>query len=221
MTDSPHPSPDQGIRLILASGSPRRHTLLESAGYRFEVVVAAVDETPLAGESPTDCAIRLAAAKARAGLAAATHDDSAAGAATVALGADTLIDLDGEGLGKPRDPDHAAGMLARLSGRTHRVVTAVAVAVAVAGRSRLLRATTETTVEFRSLTPAEIDWYVATGEPLDKAGAYGIHAAGGTLVRRIDGSYSSVVGLPLAETVELLADAGIGVAQRRRLGDTC
>lgn len=179
--------------LILASASPRRAALLRSAGVDFVVAPTAADETPLPGEDPRAYVRRVARAKA------ALAPDRPA------LAADTTVALDRAMLGKPADPDEARAMLARLSGREHRVHTAV---VLLAGGRRWTRTVT-TTVRFRVLTPADVDRYVATGEPLDKAGAYGIQGEGGALVARVSGSYTNVVGLPLAETLELLARAGL------------
>ena len=171
------------MRLILASSSPRRRALLEQIGVAFEIETAAVDE----GDDPR------ANALAKARTVAARHG----GEDVVVLGADTIVVLDGEVLGKPVDTGAAAAMLRRLSGRTHAVVTAYAV-VDVRSGDEVVRSV-ETAVTFRSLADAEIDAYVATGEPLDKAGAYGIQGRGAVLVERIDGDYFTVVGLPLAD----------------------
>ena len=186
-------------RLVLASGSPRRADLLARLGLDPEIRPAAVDETPLAGEPPLALVIRLADAKARA-VQDPTADE-------VVLAADTMVVLDGEALGKPRDDAEAAGMLRRLSGRTHEVLTALAV---IRGERR--HATTVTTgVRFRALTDTEVAWYLATGEPRDKAGAYALQGAGAALVDHLDGSDTNVIGLPLAATVQLLRRAGLEV----------
>jgi septum formation protein len=186
-------------RLVLASASPRRRELLAQVGYDFHSVAPETDETPTAGETPGALVDRLARAKAEA--ARRLLDDRS----RVILAADTVVVLDDEILGKPTSPAVATAMLRKLSGRVHDVATGVAVVAPSA--TRLITVTT--IVEIRSLTDDEIAWYVATGEPLDKAGGYGIQGIGGSLVTRIDGSYSNVVGLPLAETVALLDAAGI------------
>jgi septum formation protein len=160
-----------------------------------------VDETPRPGESAAELVVRLAGAKA---TASAALSGDGAGRDEVVLAADTVVTLDGVVLGKPRDRDDAAATLRRLAGRTHEVVTGVA---AVRGPvSAVIRVTTAVT--FRDLTDAEVSWYLATGEPDDKAGAYGLQGAGAVLVRRVEGSDTNVVGLPLAETVDLLRDVG-------------
>ena len=185
---------------MLASGSPRRAELLARLGCTPEIRPAEVDETPLVGEVPLDLVVRLAEAKARAVQQPPTDE-------VVVLAADTTVVLDGESLGKPRDDTEAAGMLRRLSGRTHEVLTAMAVH---RGQQRL--ATTVTTrVRFRVLTDREVAWYLATGEPRDKAGAYALQGAGAALVDHLDGSDTNVIGLPLAATVLLLRHAGLDV----------
>jgi septum formation protein len=185
-------------RLILASASPRRRALLEQIGVPHRVHVANVDERLLPGETPEAGALRLATAKARVVQAAL-------GTALPVLGADTIVVLDNEPLGKPRDRADALGMLARLSGRTHRVLSAVALATA-AGVAQCLSASD---VRFRPLTPAECAAYWDTGEPRDKAGAYAIQGLGAVFVAALEGSYSGVMGLPLCETAGLLAAAGV------------
>jgi septum formation protein len=186
-------------RLVLASGSPRRRELLAQVGYEFHVMAPDTDETPAAGETSLTLVARLARAKAEA--ARRLLGDRS----RVILAADTVVVLDHEILGKPASPAAATAMLRQLSGQAHNVVTGVAVLAPSA--TQLITVTT--TVEIRSLTDDEIARYVATSEPLDKAGGYGIQGIGGSLVTRIDGSYSNVVGLPLAETVALLDAAGI------------
>jgi septum formation protein len=186
-------------RLVLASGSPRRAELLARLGLTPEIRPAAVDETPLPGEPAPDLVVRLAAAKARA-----VHDPNAD---EVVLAADTMVVLDGAALGKPDDDAEAAAMLRRLSGRTHEVLTALAV-----HRGPRRHATTVTTrVRFRTLTDSEVAWYLATGEPRDKAGAYALQGAGAALVDHLEGSDTNVIGLPLAATVDLLRCAGVDV----------
>ncbi len=208
----PGPAPT----LVLASASPRRHELLGRLGAPFEVRVADVDETMRAGERPADLVRRLAVDKARAGLAAAPEPD------VVVVGADTVVTIDLEVLGKPVDGADAARMLRRLSGRTHRVLTGVAVArrrtvaprsadpaVVVGAATSLDVEVVVTDVVFEDLADADVAWYVATGEPLDKAGAYALQGAGAVLVREVRGSPDNVIGLPLATTRRLLAAAGI------------
>lgn len=174
--------------MILASASPRRRELLAAAGLVFEVRPAEVDETPGPQEPPRRYALRVATAKALA-----VEGERV-------LAADTIVVLDGEILGKPTDATDAAQMLRRLAGRAHTVMTAVVLREGRRLRRRLIR----TRVHFRPLSEVEIAAYVATGEPLDKAGAYGIQGRGGALVDRVSGSYTNVVGLPLRETLELL-----------------
>ena len=174
--------------LILASGSPRRRELLSSAGVSFEVRPADVDESVRPGEAPRAYAVRVATDKANAV------------AGPLVLAADTVVALGDDVLGKPRDVEDARRTLERLSGRTHRVFTAVVLSNAGRVKSRLV----STEVTFRVLTVADIDRYVSTGEPMDKAGAYGIQGLGGALVDRVRGSYTNVIGLPLRETLALL-----------------
>ncbi|ELY3761465.1 septum formation inhibitor Maf [Cronobacter universalis] len=181
--------------LYLASGSPRRQELLGMLGVTFERLVPGVEEQRAPQEAPQDYVTRLARDKARAGVALAARD-------LPVLGADTIVVLDGDVLEKPRDAAHAAEMLRRLSGQTHEVMTAVALADKQRVRERLVT----TRVTFRALTAQDIAAYVESGEPMDKAGAYGIQGLGGCFVRRIEGSYHAVVGLPLVETWELLSE---------------
>lgn len=184
---------------ILASGSPRRRELLSGAGYIFSCVSPAVDESCRQGELPGAYVQRLAAAKSAAGY-------EAGGRILPSLGADTAVVLDGRILGKPRDHDDAVAMLSALSGRVHQVLTGIALTVGI-GSTAVDCVTTS--VQFRFLTPAEIEAYWLTGEPLDKAGAYGIQGQGGSLVAQTDGSYTNVVGLPMMETAMMLASYGI------------
>ncbi len=181
------------IQLYLASASPRRRELLTQLGYRFEVLRVEVPEIRQPGEAPQTYVQRLACDKALAGWQACE------GRRPV-LGADTIVVLGEQVLEKPRDQADAERMLAALSGRTHQVLTAVALATAGGCAVRLVA----TDVSFRVLTAGEISDYWATGEPCDKAGAYGIQGIAGKFVRRIDGSYTGVVGLPLMETDLLL-----------------
>lgn len=185
-----------GRDLVLASSSPRRRDLVALFGIPFLVEPADIDEMPLAGESPHALVCRLAAAKADAALG--KHLNS------VVIGADTIVDVDGRMLAKPVDEADARRMLGQLSGRTHRVHTAVAVCSA----GRTATDTSRTDVTFVDMTDAHVDWYIGTGEPFDKAGAYGLQGAGGAFVRSVDGSVSGVLGLPLAVVVALLATVG-------------
>ena len=181
--------------VYLASGSPRRRELLAQLGVRCEVLRVTVDEEPRPGETAADLVCRLAAAKAVAGIAARP----APGAPVVA--ADTSVALGTELFAKPADEADAARILARLSGRTHEVYTAVA--LADGDRERVALSRSEVT--FRPLTAAEIAAYWRTGEPADKAGAYGIQGRGAQFIAELKGSYSGVMGLPLFETARLLA----------------
>lgn len=185
--------------IYLASRSPRRRALLEQLGVRFENLDANIDETPLVGETPNALVQRLAVGKAEAGTACL-----GAGAHLV-LGADTIVVLDDEVLGKPRDAADAGRMLRRLSGRCHEVLSAVALASTDGTRIRSSRSR----VCFRDLSTQECDTYAATGEGLDKAGGYAIQGRAAAFVRDLQGSYSGVVGLPLYETAELLTEAGV------------
>ncbi|MET0104073.1 MAG: nucleoside triphosphate pyrophosphatase [Sedimenticola sp.] len=184
--------------LYLASVSPRRRELLEQIGVDHTVVRVEIDEMPRQGESPAEYVIRLALEKARAGRA--SLDDNSA----VVLAADTAVVLDGEIMGKPKDREMAAGMLRKLSGHTHKVLTGIAL-IGSAERSRL----NVNRVSFRTLQESEIDAYWKSGEPRDKAGSYGIQGLGALFISHLEGSFSGVMGLPLYETAELLADAGI------------
>jgi septum formation protein len=201
--------------LVLASASPRRQDLLSSAGISFAVQPADLDETPLAGESARDCAERLAREKALAVWRTRPRD--------LVLGADTVVVVDSAILGKPLDSDDAARMLRMLSGRVHQVITGVCLArpsrtapVATAAKGSRdavrtedceLRASSETTfVTFNEMTNAEIRDYVATGEPMDKAGAYAIQGIASRWIPRIEGDYSNVVGLPVALVYRMLRE---------------
>jgi septum formation protein len=188
--------------LVLASASPRRAALLARLGIHPVIRPAEIDETPRDGESATDLVARLAGAKAATSAARGTGNEAV-------LAADTVVVLDGRTLGKPFDRADAATMLRALSGRTHEVVTGLA--VQCGGIAALDRVTTRVT--FRRLSAAEVSWYVDTGEPDDKAGAYGLQGSGAVLVERIEGSDTNVVGLPLAETVSLLRDVGLDLLQ--------
>ncbi len=202
--------PTAAPHLVLASSSPRRAALLARLGLAPEVRPVDVDESPSPGEIPVTLARRLAAAKADAGVRlGGRHDDPSDDPSDVevVLAADTVVVLGGRALGKPRDRDEAAAMLHALAGRTHEVVTGVAVH---RGDQRLATHV-QTRVHVRALTGTEIAWYVGTGEADDKAGAYGLQGAGAVLVDRIEGSDTNVIGLPLAQTVQLLRVAGVEV----------
>ncbi|WP_041361989.1 nucleoside triphosphate pyrophosphatase [Methylovorus sp. MP688] len=191
-------------RLYLASRSPRRAELLQQLGLETIFMAADVDESPLPDEAPHDYVLRLAQAKAETGLAAW---QAQGGEALPLLAADTTVAIDGLILGKPEDDADARAMLLRMSGRWHEVHTGVAVASASGVHVRL----STTRVEMTTLDEATIQAYIATGEPRDKAGAYGIQGLASTFIRRIEGSYSGVMGLPVFETSELLKQAGISV----------
>jgi septum formation protein len=186
--------------LYLASGSPRRRELLTQIAVPFLTQIAPIDENALPGESPIAYVERLARAKAQAGLAALAET-----ADVVVLGADTAVVLDGRILGKPVDRDDALATLNALSGRSHQVLTAVA----LVSRERLESRVVTSQVTFRPLSQAEIEAYWASGEPQDKAGCYGIQGLAAVFVSQLLGSYSAVVGLPLCETAALLAEFAI------------
>jgi septum formation protein len=184
--------------LVLASASPRRRELLGILGVPFEVLASEVDESLPSGEAPERSVVRLAVAKAEAGAKRCPE--------ALVLGADTLVVFDGLVFGKPRDVTQARSMLRQLSGRTHRVWTGIA--IAAAGTPTLERAV-GAEVTFRALSDREIETYVATGEPLDKAGAYAIQGQGSAFVTGLRGELSTVVGLPMSATIELLRERGI------------
>ena len=192
--------PSRVGRLVLASGSPRRVQLLREAGFDPQVMPQDVDETPLPGEKAYDLVDRLASLKAHAALPQARPGD-------LILAADTTVTLEGEELGKPADEAEARQMLRRLSARGHDVYTAVhLILVGEDGSTRESSTCELTHVTFFDLAEEEIESYVATGEPLDKAGAYGIQGIGRALVRDIDGDYFNVVGLPVARTLRVIDD---------------
>ncbi len=206
-------------KLILASGSPRRRELLAQAGYVFEVRPADVNEDVRAGEAPAAYVTRLAREKALAVFEEAeTRDKGIGNSGLVVLGADTTVTLDGEILGKPADAADAARMLRRLGGRTHRVMTGVAVVTrpgdedlplgTLESNLRVESAVEVTAVEFAAMSDAEIAAYIATGEPMDKAGAYGIQGMAAKWIPRIEGDYFNVVGLPLARVARMIEGLG-------------
>lgn len=179
-------------QLILASGSPRRRQLLDMLGLSVRVQPAAISEVPQAGEAPRDYALRLAQEKA-----AAVPGD-------LVLGADTIVVLDREILEKPRDDEHALTMLRQLQGRTHQVITAIA----LKADGAIHEAVDVTAVTFRPVRDVVLREYIGTGEPRDKAGAYGIQGYGAALIERIEGDFFTVMGLPLRRVLDLLAEAG-------------
>jgi septum formation protein len=190
-------------RIILASGSPRRAELLAQVGLPFDVRVPAVDETPLDREPPDLYVTRLARAKALA----------AAQTGCVTIGADTSVILDGRILGKPRDREEGISMIKALGGRTHQVLTGIA----VSDGQRTESLAVSTKVTFRDLGPGEAEAYWDTGEGADKAGGYGIQGIGGIFAESIQGSFSAVVGLPLTETESLLRAFGVATWKLREL----
>ena len=184
--------------LILASTSPRRYALLRQAGLSFSVIPSMIDETAVPKDPPKSYVLQTAKAKAA--------DVSSRYPKNWVISADTIIVLSGQILGKPRDEQEARRMLCRLNNTVHTVLTGYC--VCCKERDRSCSGVNETQVEFRSLSEAEIEWYLSTGEPFDKAGGYAIQGLGGVLVKRIVGSYASVVGLPLGEVVACLVDEG-------------
>ncbi len=190
------------MKLILASASPRRAEILRNAGIQFEIRKTDVDESRLAGELPSDYVRRLALAKALS--AAAEYRDPID--KTLILGADTVVVVDADILGKPASQDDARSMLRRIGGRVHEVHTGLALVRTPGTMQRVVEEITR--VHFASLAAQEIEDYIATGEPFDKAGAYGIQGIGGRYVTRIEGCYFNVMGLPLARLWSLLRELG-------------
>ena len=192
------------MALVLASASPRRRDLLAACSIPYEIIPSLIDEHPLADESAAAYVQRLALAKAES--VAQHHPDA------VVLGADTTVTIDGLILAKPESLDEARQMLYRLCGREHEILTGVAV---VGGKrtgrigDRSAQTMVATRVRMRHFTAATIEWYLATGEPMDKAGAYAVQGLGGALVEWVEGSYTNAVGLPLEETLTLLRRFGI------------
>ena len=184
-------------RVILASQSPRRRELMNLVGIRHEVMPADIDETPFADESPAAHVDRLA--REKASVIAKQHPDA------IVVGSDTIVVIDGKILGKPSNEADAAATLRVLSGRTHRVFTGVA----VAHGEKVVSDVEDVAVTFRPLTDEEIHAYIATREPMDKAGSYGIQGYGATIVERIDGDYFAVMGLSLVRMVRLLERVGV------------
>lgn len=195
---------EQARCVHLASASPRRRELLEQIGVPVQRVVCTVDEQVRPGEAAADYVQRVTRDKVQAGVAAAPDG-------AVVLAADTAVVLDGRILGKPADREQGLAMLRALSGREHQVMTAVAVARGAEVRLQLVISR----VRFGALSEAQIAAYWDTGEPADKAGGYGIQGLGAVFVEHLEGSYSAVVGLPLAETAQLLADFSVPCWQLR------
>jgi septum formation protein len=185
--------------LILASSSPRRRDLLSSLGLQFHVVPAELQEIPAPQESPRDFAVRVAEHKA---LVVGTEYFSA-----WVIGADTIVVVEGEILGKPLNKDDAKRMLQRLAGREHLVITGYVLLNMAAEKK--LKGVEETRVKIKALEQREIEWYISTGEPFDKAGGYAIQGKGAFMVEWIKGSYTNVVGLPLCQLLRLFKDAGM------------
>ena len=187
------------MRLVLASASPRRADLLRAAGISFDVFPVDIDEGFRKGEKPEHAVARVAQAKAMAALA--SHPDA------IVLGADTTVVARGEVLAKPADAADAGRMLRLLSGRTHEVLTGVC----VSSKHRRLVHVDSTRVRMAQLGDTEIDWYVSTGEPFDKAGGYAVQGLASRFIEGIDGSYSNVVGLPVSSVYELLKELGCDI----------
>jgi septum formation protein len=193
------------MRLVLASASPRRAEILRNAGIAFEVKAALIDESPREGEMPGDYALRLAMGKARA-VADADAEQPGSGGSTIFIGADTTVVTDGEMLGKPESKEDARRMLHLLNGRVHEVHTGVALVRRPGAWERIVEEVTRVT--FAQLSEAEIESYVASGEPFGKAGGYAVQGIAGRYVTRIEGCYFNVVGLPLARLHGMLREAG-------------
>ena len=201
---------DPGWRLVLASGSPRRREILAGLDLDFEVRPVDIDETPHPGEPPDDYVLRLAQDKAAQAARSAAENE-------LVLAADTIVALGGSLLGKPRDTADAARMLRALAGRSHQVLTGVALDCAAGPQRVAVRSSDlcRTRVTLAPLSDEEIEWYANTGEPLDKAGAYAVQGLGSLFVERLDGNYSNVVGLPLPNTYRLLRRVGFRVRRAR------
>ena len=186
-------------KIILASSSPRRKELLQSVGIKFKIIAPLSDESLLGSENPRDYVSRLASEKA---ISVSENCDGD----FLVIGADTIVVVEDEILGKPLNPEDASRMLNRISGRVHHVLTAFCVA---SPKNTILHSeVVDTLVTVKTLEPDEIEGYIKTGEPIDKAGAYGIQGIGAFMVKRIEGSYTNVVGLPLVEVLEALKKLG-------------
>jgi septum formation protein len=191
--------PTNHAQIILASKSPRRRDLLQQAGIKFTVIPSNVDENLISSDSPWKYARKLAESKAKD--VSRTHPDS------WVIGADTIVYIDNTILGKPGSPEDAHNMLKRLSARTHQVITGFC--ICCEAQNRFYSASLSTDVLFKKLSNDEIQWYIQTGEPFDKAGSYAIQGLGVVLVKRINGSYTNVVGLPVCEIVAFLIEKGV------------
>ncbi|MEQ4922568.1 Maf family protein [Proteus hauseri] len=191
--------------LYLASSSPRRRELLALLDVEFSIITPAIDEIWQQGETPEQYVVRLAKEKSQEGVRQAPCHYPV-------LGSDTIVVCEGKILEKPRDAHHAAQMLRALAGSTHQVITAIA----ISDKNHTLSQLVVTLVTFRKMTDQEINAYIETGEPMDKAGAYGIQGKGGRFVQRIEGSYHAVVGLPLVET-EALIDQFLSLANEKEI----
>lgn len=188
----------QKAQMILASASPRREELLSLAGITFRVIPSEVSEEMVGDESPEEHVLRLAEAKAAS--VAGQHPDA------WVLGADTVVVIDGEVLGKPTRREEARLMMHKLSGRTHRVITGFTLFKA-AEKAKVRKAVTST-VTFREMTAEEVEWYISTEEPYDKAGGYAMQGRAALFIREVSGSHTNVIGLPICEVVEALRDVG-------------
>ena len=188
-------------RIILASTSPRRKMLLEQIGLAFEQVASDYEEDMTLDMPPAELAKFLS--KGKADSVSKNFDDA------LVIAADTIVEFDGEIFGKPHTPENSFEMLSRLNGTTHSIITGMTIIDTASGRVESKAVTTE--VDFRQLTEDEIQAYVDSGEPLDKAGAYGIQSLGVILIKEIRGDYSNIVGLPLTPLVEMLKDFGVDV----------
>jgi len=187
-------------RIVLASSSPRRRELLSTLGLGFDVIHPSSDETVSGNETPEDFVLRVSAEKA-------SSVSRTLGEGVVVIGADTVVVVDGEILGKPRDPEDASSMLRKLSGKEHHVYTAFSI---VRPKNEILHSEiVDTRVRVKPLAASEIEGYIKTGEPMDKAGAYGIQGIGSFMVGGFEGSYSNVVGLPVEELLAALKKLGI------------
>jgi septum formation protein len=189
-------------KLILASQSPRRAQLLSQLGINFDVIPSKIEENFIQGESPLEFSERIARLKAQDVLANYGEDSN-----VWVLSADTIVVCQGQILVKPKDPADAIRMLSLLSGKTHKVITSYCITGSTSKREKL--ESIESFVKFRKMDGKEIKWYVSTGEPMDKAGAYGAQGYGTIFIESIEGSYSNVVGLPLSQVTKTLVDFGI------------
>lgn len=183
--------------IYLASQSPRRQELLQQIDVAFEVISVSIDETPLVGESPEPLVKRLALSKAQAGFDLVQQTSKAL---HPVLGSDTIVVIENKILGKPESREHYIDMFTRLSGRTHQVMTAVAL-VSFEKQSVIIN---QSLVTFRQLSDKDVEWYWQTGEPQDKAGGYGVQGKAAVFIQKLEGSYTGVMGLPLFETAKLL-----------------